>query len=310
MKIYKSILFIVVFFVVFSCKKKAEETITQAENTAKPKTPVTIAYPSDTVNVTDNVTLNATSSYLLKSDVKANTNGYITKVTIRLADRVGRGQVLFALQTKEARALGNTINKLDPSFRFSGTTSVTSPTAGYVEMMNHQVGDYVQDGEVLATIADSSSFGFVMNVPYEYNQLVRSNNSIKINLPDGSSLDGYVAKIMPAVDPVSQTEKVLVKVRNGGVIPENLIGTINLRKTENTGGIYVPKTAVLSDETQSQFWVMKMKNDTTAVKVDIVKGIETNQWVQVVSGNILKTDRIVTSGNYGLEDTAFVTVTK
>jgi hypothetical protein len=29
--------------------------------------------------------------------------------------------------------------------------------------------------------------------------------------------------------------------------------------------------AVLSDETQSSFWVMKMLGDTTAVKVPIVK---------------------------------------
>jgi multidrug efflux pump subunit AcrA (membrane-fusion protein) len=47
------------------------------------------------------ITLNATATYLLKSDVKANSNGYITKMTIKLADRVGKGAVLFGCRPKK-----------------------------------------------------------------------------------------------------------------------------------------------------------------------------------------------------------------
>jgi hypothetical protein len=32
--------------------------------------------------------------------------------------------------------------------------------------------------------------------------------------------------------------------------------------------------AVVSDETQSSFWVMKLINDTTAVKTEITKGVK------------------------------------
>ena len=42
----------------------------------------------------------------------------------------------------------------------------------------------------------------------------------------------------------------------------------------------------------------------------ITKGIETEQWVQVASGNLSVTDRIITSGNYGLNDTAYVQIQK
>lgn len=300
------------FFIVGAlsgCKTGKKNLDVESGTLTVAKTPVTIAYPTDTIRETENIVLSAVASYLLKSDVKANTTGYITQMNIKLMSNVRRGQLLFALQTKEARALGNTINQLDPSFRFNGGTSVVSPSTGYVAMLNHQIGDYVQDGEILATITDESSFGFVLNVPYEYNQLIKNNNRLIVHLPDGRNLNGYVARVMPVLDSVSQTQKVLIKVTDKGQVPENLIANIQLTRQIATG-ISVPKASVLTDETQSSFWVMKLLNDTIAIKVDIQKGVETDKWVQIKSANLSKTDRVVTSGNYGLSDTAFVTIEK
>jgi len=293
----------------FSCKKNVTVAAEEAKPEMKPKTEVNVAYPSDTIRLSNTITLNATATYLLKSDAKANSTGYITHMTIRLGDRISRGSVLFGLQTKEARALGNTINKLDKSFRFSGTTTVVSPATGYVVMLNHQIGDYVQDGEILATITDASSFGFVVDVPYEYLQLIKTQNSLSVKLPDGNSLPAKVAKVMPSVDAVSQTVKVLLQIANSSTIPENLIGTVTLSKS-TAYGLSVPKTAVLSDETQSSFWVMKMINDTTAIKTPVVKGTETDQYIQIKSGNITTKDKVITSGNFGLSDTATVKIKK
>ena len=291
-----------------SCKKNNTADTEKVQPEAKPKTEVSTAYPSDTIQLNNEITLNATASYLLKSDAKANSTGYITNMTVRLGDQVKRGAVLFGLQTKEARALGNTINKLDQSFRFNGVTSVVSPATGYVVMLNHQIGDYVQDGEILATITDASSFGFVVDVPYEYLQLIKNKSSLSVKLPDGDNLPARVTKVMPSVDPISQTVKVLLQVSNNN-IPENLIGTVTFSKS-TAYGLTVPKMAILSDETQSSFWVMKMINDTTAVKVPIAKGAETDKYIQIKSGNLTTKDRVIISGNFGLSDTAFLKIKK
>jgi len=212
--------------------------------------------------------------------------------------------LLFGLETKEARALGNTINKLDPSFHFNGNTNVVSPATGYVAILNHQIGDYVQDGEILATITDANSFGFVVDVPYEYLQIVKSKKILPIALPDGIILQGSIAKVMPTVDAVSQTVKILLKV-SANDIPENLIGTISFSKNLDYG-LSVPKLAVLSDEGQTSFWVMKLLNDSTAIKTIIEKGIETDKFIQVKSGDLTTKDRVLISGNFGLADTAAV----
>lgn len=284
-------------------KKNNNET----EVSVQPKTPVTVVYPSDSVTISDDIRLNATATYLLKSDVKANTTGYIMSVNIKLADWVKRGQTLFSLQTKEAHSLGNTINTLDPSLKFSGNTVVISPASGYVQMLNHQKGDYVMEGDVLATIADKNSFGFLMDVPYEQNQYLINNKNLTVELPDGRNLVGYVSKVMPTVNTAAQTQEVLVQVKNGGTIPENLIATIKFAKRKQTG-LTVPKEAVLTNETQSNFWVMKLINDTVAVKISITKGIEDNKRVQIASGNLTSADRIIVTGNYGLSDTAYVRI--
>ena len=198
---------------------------------------------------------------------------------------------------------------MDKSFRFNGTTTVVSSATGYVEVVNHQIGDYVQDGEVLATITDASSFGFVLNLPYEYNQLINEQSKILINLPDGSSVGGYVARRMPAVDSISQTQKVLIKVYDAGKIPENLIGNIQIIK-EKVYGLAVPRTAVVSDETQTEFWVMRLINDSTAVKTIIEPGLQNDKFTQVKTGQLNSKDRVVLSGNYGMGDTASIQIQK
>lgn len=64
----------------------------------------------------------------------------------------------------------------------------------------------------------------------------------------------------------------------------------------------------MADESQTSFWVMKMIDATTAVKVDVVKGMETSDRIEVESPRFSKTDKIVLTGNYGLPDTARVKV--
>ena len=295
-------------YLILSCRSENSDKTNTPDSIIKPATEVNIAFPSDTAKLANMVTLNATASYLLKSDVKANTNGYITKITIKMADHVNKGMLLFGLETKEARALGNTINKLDQSFHFNGNATVVSPATGYVAMLNHQIGDYVQDGEILATITDANSFGFVVDVPYEYLKVVKNKKVLPITLPDGIVLQGTVAKVMPTVDAISQTVKILLKV-SANDIPENLIGTISFSKNLDYG-LSVPKMAVLSDEGQTSFWVMKMINDSTAVKTIIEKGIETDKFIQVKSGDLTTKDRVLISGNFGLTDTATVYIAK
>jgi len=82
-----------------------------------------------------------------------------------------------------------------------------------------------------------------------------------------------------------------------------------VKNAKNNANV-ISKGAVLANETQTEFWVMKMINDTVAVKVGIKKGLENSDKVEITSPSFLKTDRFLLTGNYGLPDTAKVTIKK
>ncbi|WP_208394801.1 efflux RND transporter periplasmic adaptor subunit [Mucilaginibacter gilvus] len=290
---------------VFSCggNKAAEEEV------ANPQTPVTITN-IDNSALADSIELNATSSFLQKNYVKANAIGYIKKVNIQPGHYVEKGQLMFTIKTKEAQSIGNTINVLDTTFKFSGINNIRASRSGYVTDLIHQVGDYVQDGEQLATISDRESFAFVLQLPYELKKVMQNNQNLVLTLPDGEKLNGRVVSTMPSVDTVSQTQGIVIKVNNSHPIPENLVAKALIIKTAKSSAPSLPKSAVLSNETQDEFWVMKLINDTTAIKIPVKKGIESGGKVEIVSPKFNTNDRIAVSGNYGLADTAKVKIVK
>ena len=288
---------------------KQTNSSTAQDTSLEPRTPVTVTSVSYEP-LEESVDLNATSVYLQKNFVKSNLNGYIEKANITFGDFVNRGETLFVLKTKEATAIGNSVNNLNPDFRFSGVNYIKANASGYVSEVNHQAGDYVQDGEQLAVISDSKSFVFVMNVPYEDKQYVSIGKMVQLTLPDGESLLVTVQSSLPIVDSVSQTQAIALKVNSPHAIPVNLVAKVKIIKIAKSAGAILDKKAVLSDETLNTFWVMKLINDSTAVKVPIQKGIETNDNVEILSPKFSVQDKILLSGNYGLPDTALVIVQK
>jgi multidrug resistance efflux pump len=245
---------------------------------------------------------------LQKNYIKSNTNGYVTKVNAQLGQYVNDGEVLFDIKTKEAQSIGNSITVLDTTFKFSGVNKIKAARHGYISQVNHQLGDYVQDGEALATISDRSSFVFLMQLPYELRRYVKGDENIQLTLPGGQKLDSHVASFMPSVDTLAQTQAVVLKVNSDQQIPENLVAKARIVKSEKNNAASLPKEAILANETQTEFWVMKLINPTTAVKVPVQKGIESGDRVEILSPKFAPTDKIIVTGNYGLADTAKVKI--
>ncbi|NLR82424.1 efflux RND transporter periplasmic adaptor subunit [Chitinophaga eiseniae] len=279
----------------------------EEEQIAAAGTPVTIASP-ETGAMEEEIALNATATFLLKTNVKAVANGFLQTSNIKLGQHVSRGQVLFLLKTKEAENLGNTINKLDSSFRFTGLIPIKATGNGYITQLSAQSGTYVQDGEQLATISDDNSFAFILNLPYELTALVPTNRQVTVALPDGAQLPGVMEAPLPTVDSIAQTQNYIIRVTTTKLIPENLIAKVKLRKGGKSNAVFLPREAVLSSESQNEYWIMKMMDSTTAVKVVVQKGMEAGNKIEILSPVLSTQDRVLVSGNYGLPDTAKVTI--
>lgn len=302
--IYSSI---AVLVLLVSCHSK-DETATTSEETTEVVTPVTTVTVSSGPMETF-VELNATSVFQQKWIVKATVTGYLQQSNIQLNKFVSMGQVLFTLKTKEAQSIGNTISSLDSSFKFSGVNTIRSNGTGFISEINRQAGDYVQDGDQLAVVTDTKSFVFLLDLPYEMRPYINGKNTVPLLLPDGEKLDAYITGNLPVMDSVAQTQRIVLKVKTTHLIPENLIAKVRLVKSENNHAYYLPKSAVLADEAQSNFWVMKMIDDSTAAKVDIKKGMEASDKIEIVSPVFSAQDKILITGNFGLPDTAKVKMT-
>jgi biotin carboxyl carrier protein len=289
-----------------SCSRTVKK---ENEDESESVTPVTITHISFEA-MTDYFELNANSIFQKKNIIRSTTTGIIQNIGINLGDNVSIGEVLFTVVTKEALALRGKTSISDTSFHFKGELKIKASQSGTVNSIAHQLGDFVQEGDELATIAEQNSLVFLLQAPYELANFAKQGTTCKIILPDNKTIDGVIGSILPAMDMQAQTVTLVVKPINSENIPENLIAKIRIAKSTKKRSATLPEDAVLTDETQTSFWVMKLMNDTIAIKVPIVKGIEANGMIEILQPEFLETDKILLTGNYGLEDTAKVKIAK
>ena len=295
--------FILMVLFIFACKGRAPEE----DSAGEPVTPVSIGKIVK-VPMTDQIELNAVAGYLQRETVRASATGFLESVKVSLGQEAAAGSLLFRIRTKEGRALKNM--NADSTLHFSGLIDVVCTTRGIVTQLNHHPGDYVSESDPLAILVEPSSLVFLMKVPFEYHKNVQAGKAVQLVMPDGSRIRGAIGRAIPTVDPATQAQDYVVNVSNCGILPEGLQVTVMLNASGGHIVNALNKSCVLSNETQTRFWVMKLISDSVAVKVPIQKGTESDSLVEIVSPVFSSGDRFVSQGNYGLPDTAMVKVTE
>ena len=258
----------------------------------------------------DQVTLQATSLYLRKNVVTAPVPCFVVRVNIKLGDKVNAGMTLFDLITKEGRALANQPVMGDSSLKNFGNIRIRANSQGIISTLDRQQGDYVLEGAPLCTIAESKNLAFQVNVPFEYNQYIKDGTQCEIVLPDNRRLQGVVSATLTTMNAIAQTQQFIVKPLTNFLIPEGLIVNISITTAKRSNVQVLPKSCILSDEVMQNYWVMKLINDSTAVKISITPGLKTDSTMEIKQPDFQKTDLFLSKGNYGLADTALVKVVK
>jgi biotin carboxyl carrier protein len=298
-----SLLFCIVL--VSACKsgnKMANETI------ITPKTPVKVV-TFKKGSIEDDLDLFGTTTYLKRNVVSASIPGFITAVYPKLGDRVNKGDVLYILQSKESRALENGASQIDSSLANFGIIKVKAPATGVISTLDkQQPGDYVLEGTQLCTIAESNDLVFQVNVPYEYTSYTQTGTTCTIILPDNKSLEATFTKALTMMNAMTQTQTILAKAKSAILLPENMIVKVVIQKKSTSKKQILPVSCVLSDEMMQEFWVMKLINDSTAVKVPVQIGSKNTKSIEILSPQFNVNDQIISTGNYGLPDTALISI--
>lgn len=286
--------------VVSSCK----QTVNRSEQIIHPGIPVTVS-PVRVGMMVNYIELSATSAFLLKAEIKAPATGYLNDILINQGDAIKKDQLLFTIITKEAAAL---LPDSSDKMNFRGIINVKAASAGFISSVDHGKGDYVAEGDKLCQISLPESFVFILDVPFELTSYTRLNTECEIVLPDNQKLKGIVKSSFPSMSVNSQTERFIVKLEKPTLLPENLTVKIRIATESVKSATSLPSSCILTDETMQQFWVMKLINDSVAVKVPVTTGIKAEEYVQIVRPELKMSDFFLASGNYGLGDTVSVKV--
>jgi hypothetical protein len=295
-----SLAFALILLILTGCNR----TQKAANGEVRVKVPVTVT-GIKVKTLTDYLELTATSKFLNKSVISAHATGYIQKVFHNPGEKVKIGQELFTLQTKEAAALNADSANIT---EFPGLIHVKAAIAGMIISIDHPEGDFVMEGESLGTISVPASLVFILNVPFEATDNIKINSICEILLPDGDSIPAFIGSRLPSMSESPQTQQYIINPRSTKEIPENLIAKIRVIKMTVPQAVTLPRSCVLSDEVMKHFWVMKLENDTTAVRINVTPGLVEGNDIEISDPAFSEKDLFLASGNYGVSDTLTVKV--
>ena len=280
-----------------SCGKKEAE---QAEQ----KPIVSVKTASVKLGEIDSkLTFNGKTVYLKKNMISSPISGYVRLIAVKFGEYVKKGELLFEIQTKENKALENS------NVGNAGLIKVFAPSQGVVNTLNiTENGAYVVEGATLCTVAENQEVLVQLNLPFEFNSLVKTGETCTLVLGEDTRFSGTIYQILPTVDDANQTQQVLIKPHYSKPLPENLNLEVELLKARHSKSYLIPRNALMTNETQTEFWVMKVVNNM-AIKVPVQKGIENDETVEVLNSGLTTSDLVISEGAYGLNDSSAVKIT-
>jgi len=291
--------FSALFFLSCSNKKTDDETTLDVTRTS-----ITFIQPV-MQGFTDYIQLNGNTQFQKKLVVRANITGYITAMPWKTGDHITNGTLFCSIKTKEQDALKN-IDVKEPSLKqFQSPINVLANASGIFTAVNYSKGDFVNEGDILATITDPSSLVLVVNVPYEYHEFVYKGRSCSVKFPDGKVIQASINEEVPFIDVASQTQSYLIRFPGNQLLPENMNLIVHIPVKQKQNSVALPLDAIQTNETQEEFWVMKLVNDSLAIKVPVNVGLQNDSLREIISG-VGVNDKIIVKGAYGLTDSSLV----
>jgi len=227
----------------------------------------------------------------------------------RIGDQIRSGQVFASVRTKEQDALTEAV-KIDSSLaKFVKPITIRSNATGIITVLNVTQNDYVAEGDLLGTVVQPKSLVVQLNVPYEYEDFVTIGSVCDIILQNEETITAKITGTLPTIDPVAQSQIFLIALPDGN-LPENLNVQVRTVYKEDTKAMTIPKVALQTNELLTEFWVLKVVNDSIGVKQLVIPLLGNDSIVQIKSDGLKVNDLVITEGSYQMQDSTIVSTKK
>ena len=300
---FKYIVVLLLFINFASCKKKVEAI-------SEKKAPINVSVVAVQQNdIKEYLTFNGVTQYQKKENIRSNVTGYISWMTYKIGDNIRNGQTFASVRTKEQDALREAI-KIDSSLgKFITPITIRSNATGIINTLNITTNDYVAEGDILATVVQPKSLTVQVNVPFEYEDFVDIGTSCVILLQNEETFTAKITGKLPTIDPLAQSQSFLIALPDID-LPENLNVQVKTIYREAKAATTIPKTALQTNELLTEYWVMKVFNNSLAIKQKVEPQLKNDSLVQIKSMALKIGDLVITEGAYQMQDSTIVSTKK
>jgi RND family efflux transporter MFP subunit len=126
-------------------------------------------------------------------------------------------------------------------------TTITSPYTGIIADKHIEEGDMATPGKALLTLETTEKYRLYVEIPEIYIKDVQVKQQVKVDIPSKglSNLDGVIATIVPAGDPMSRSFLIKIDLSDGINFKTGMFGRAMIARG-SSNQLIVPGTAVVS----------------------------------------------------------------
>lgn len=266
---------------------------------------------------------------LKQNRVRSPFASHLVSLTVTDGDHVRAGEVVAEVVSKNSEAalegarqmLAAAENEADAADarraieigqRQLVRTPLRAPADGVVLSHGAEVGDYLDEGEVLLTVAEAGTVFFNAQVTQDDLGAVAPGEHATIDLPaEGPTPVGAVVHdVLPTASSENLSAPVRLDFRPARPnIAVGLFGTASIVARRHQGAIVVPPAAVLRDDVSGVSRVAVLDpTGKTAHWVVVKTGLEEGGHVEITSPALPVGQQVIVDGQVGLPDGSRVSI--
>jgi RND family efflux transporter MFP subunit len=181
---------------------------------------------------------------------------------------------------------------------------IRAPFDGIVVQKNAEKGEWVDDGGMVAVIADDSVIDVEVNVPAEMLQYLEPGKKLTVKT-ESQELTGEFLSFVPKGDVATRTFDVKIRMRNSAGLFEGMEARALVPSAEKTASLKVDRDALIDRFGQNVIWIVK---DSAAKMVPVqVVGYD-GMRVGIMGAGLETGDMAVVKGNERLREGQPVTI--
>lgn len=184
-------------------------------------------------------------------------------------------------------------------------TRISSPISGVITKRYIKVGNKINTSDMAFSVVQDKEKIAIVNIPEQEKKSVFLKQQSVITAAD-QSVQGWVKRISPAIDPGSGTFKVTVGVKDPeGVFAVGQFVNVKIIKKVHKDTILLTKDAVVYEGGRTFIYIVDKENKATKKSIKI--GFEEGNRIEVLEGVTVE-DKVVTAGKSSLKNQTLVKI--